>query len=196
METSLKLLQSADYLTTMWSGGTTKQLLIFPASAVYANRDFIWRVSSATVELDESDFTPLPDYCRFISTVEGCISLSHDGGKRRVLYAGDIHKFDGGERTHSCGRCTDFNLMLRKGQADGVMSTRNIRPGKASLNLDARAEVALLYCVKGKCDISYGLGKVCATVDDAVLIEGIQDVSVALGCKENTVLMITQMWRL
>ena len=55
------LLTPADYLTTSWSGGTTTQLTIAPAGAVYADRDFLWRVSSATVELDESDFTALPD---------------------------------------------------------------------------------------------------------------------------------------
>ena len=49
-----------DYVCSVWSDGTTTQLLIAPEGAHYAARDFLWRVSSATVELDESDFTPLP----------------------------------------------------------------------------------------------------------------------------------------
>ena len=44
--------------------------------AVYADRDFLWRLSSATVELDESDFTPLPAYDRVISTLRGDMVLS------------------------------------------------------------------------------------------------------------------------
>ena len=57
-------LTPADFVTSTWSGGTTTQLAIAPEGAVYAERSFLWRVSSATVELETSDFTPLPDYNR------------------------------------------------------------------------------------------------------------------------------------
>ena len=61
---TLTHLTPADDVTTQWSGGATTQLAIAPKGAVYADRDFLWRLSSATVELDESDFTPLPAYDR------------------------------------------------------------------------------------------------------------------------------------
>ena len=80
-----KLLTKADYVTTSWSGGTTTQLAIAPEGAVYADRDFLWRLSSATVELDHSDFTPLPDYNRFLSVLEGEIQLKIDtAGSPRI----------------------------------------------------------------------------------------------------------------
>ena len=69
---TIQHLTPSDYITTKWSGGLTTQLGIAPASAVYADRDFLWRLSSATVEDAESDFTALPDYERLISTLEGC----------------------------------------------------------------------------------------------------------------------------
>ena len=47
-----KLLTKEDYVTTTWSGGTTTQLAIAPEGAVYADRDFLWRLSSAGVELE------------------------------------------------------------------------------------------------------------------------------------------------
>ena len=68
---TIQHLTPSDYITTKWSGGLTTQLGIAPASAVYADRDFLWRLSSATVEDAESDFTALPDYERLISTLEG-----------------------------------------------------------------------------------------------------------------------------
>ena len=43
---------------------------------MYVDRDFLWRLSSATVEDAESDFTALPDYERLISTLEGTIELN------------------------------------------------------------------------------------------------------------------------
>ena len=49
-----KLLTQADQVTTTWSGGTTTQLAIAPEGAVYADRDFLWRLSSAKVELEHS----------------------------------------------------------------------------------------------------------------------------------------------
>ena len=145
---TMTLLTPADYVTTQWSGGATTQLAIAPRGAVYADRDFLWRVSSATVELDESDFTPLPDYRRFISTVRGDMTLSHDGGAELTLHPGDVHEFDGGADTHSRGRCTDFNLMLRKGKADGAMRALRLS-GKCELSPDAGAETLLLYCASG-----------------------------------------------
>ena len=74
-----KLLDQAGYVTTSWSGGTTTQLAIAPEGAVYGDRDFLWRISSATVELDHSDFTPLPDYHRFLAVLEGEIKLKING---------------------------------------------------------------------------------------------------------------------
>ena len=48
------LLTQDQYLTTLWSGGTTTQMAIAPEGAVYADRDFLWRFSSAKVELEHS----------------------------------------------------------------------------------------------------------------------------------------------
>ena len=79
---TIQHLTPSDYITTKWSGGLTTQLGIAPASAVYADRDFLWRLSSATVEDAESDFTALPDYERLISTLEGAIELNHNGGEK------------------------------------------------------------------------------------------------------------------
>ena len=71
MEPQFTLLRPEDYVKTTWAGGVTTQLAISPAGADYGARDFLWRVSSATVSLDESDFTALPGYRRFISTLQG-----------------------------------------------------------------------------------------------------------------------------
>ena len=53
-----------------WSGGTTTELSIAPENGNYQSRDFLWRLSSATVELEESTFTSLPDFDRIILTLD------------------------------------------------------------------------------------------------------------------------------
>ena len=75
----------AQYITTAWSGGTTTQLAIAPEGAVYADRKFLWRLSSAQVELEHSDFTPLPDYDRLISVLKGELELKIGQGERGAL---------------------------------------------------------------------------------------------------------------
>ena len=89
-----KLLTKADYVTTSWSGGTTTQLAIAPEGAVYADRDFLWRLSSATVELDHSDFTPLPDYNRFLAILDGEIKLKIDASEPFPMATGRVEEFD------------------------------------------------------------------------------------------------------
>lgn len=137
-----------DYAVSSWSGGTTTQLAIFPPDAKYADRDFLWRVSSATVELEDSDFTPLPDYERLIAALEGEIVLTHDGGAPLRLRPFEVHAFSGASATHSRGRCRDFNLMLRRGKAIGSMEALSLTDAPTALHA-AEGETMLLYCAAG-----------------------------------------------
>ena len=51
MEPHLIHLTKDDYVVSQWSGGTTTQLAIAPSGAQYGDRTFLWRLSSATVDL-------------------------------------------------------------------------------------------------------------------------------------------------
>ena len=152
----MKKLTSADYAVSAWSGGTTTQLAIWPPEAKYADRDFLWRISSATVDLEESDFTPLPDYDRLIATLEGDIVLTHNGGAPLTLRPLEVHAFSGADATLSRGRCRDFNLMLRRGKVTGSREAMRLTENAISLpldcsagNLPANTAHVLLYCVEG-----------------------------------------------
>ncbi|WP_051131468.1 HutD/Ves family protein [Oscillibacter ruminantium] len=176
MNATIRQIVSADYDTTRWSGGTTTQIAISPAGACYPDRDFLWRVSSATVELDASDFTPLPDYERFLSTLQGSILVSHDGGTPLTLTPGNIHRFDGGAATRSEGICTDFNLMLRKGKCSGEMRCLHLgEHGAAKLSrtvaLERERYSFLVYCVEGDGELSLDGETVRFSKGEAVLAQ-------------------------
>ena len=152
MNATIRRIAPGEYTASRWSGGTTTQIAIAPAGAIYAERDFLWRVSSATVELETSDFTPLPDYERFLSTLRGIVRLTHGEGTIE-LTPGSVHRFDGGAPTSSEGTCTDFNLMLRKGHCAGQMYCLRLCEGgvsRLSHAVEAAAKrVFLVYCVEG-----------------------------------------------
>lgn len=143
-----KLLTKEDYVTTSWSGGTTTQLAIAPEGAVYANRNFLWRLSSATVETDHSDFTPLPDYDRFLSVLEGEIQLKIDAHETFPLAPGEVVAFDGGAPVESRGRCVDFNLMVRKGACRGTVNTLH-QDGPFEEDWQAEGDTLAVYCAQG-----------------------------------------------
>lgn len=110
-----------------WSGGLTTELFIYPKDAHYAKRDFEFRLSTATVEIQESIFTPLPTIARTLLVLDGEMKLDHKHHHTTVLCAGNIDRFDGGWETSSIGKCVDFNLMTM-GTTIGGLSILNFAP--------------------------------------------------------------------
>lgn len=97
-----------------WSGGQTRELYIAGGAADYAARDFTLRLSSATVETDESTFTPLPAFHRVLMPLSAPVQLTHDEEQPIALLPFQTDFFDGGAKTISRGRCQDFNVMWAK----------------------------------------------------------------------------------
>jgi len=100
-------------------------LFIFSLDLSYQERNFSVRISSATVELERSDFTVLAGFARYIMPLSGSMRLTHtiDDGSilpEVNLEPFDVHYFNGEWQTVSNGACTDFNLMLAHGW-DGDM---------------------------------------------------------------------------
>jgi len=184
---------SADYETTAWSGGTTTQLLIAPEDAHYAARDFLWRVSSATVERDKSDFTALPDYERRIATLRGEITLMHNGGAPIRLRPYEVHAFSGADRTHSIGRCTDFNLMLRRGKAEGTMEALLLGAGE-SREFPTDGDHMLLYVAEGACTVMIGAERIELQIGESLLCNG--KAVLSLASADSAALMLCRMRRL
>ena len=173
-------LTPADYTTSRWSGGATTELLVRPRGAVYSQRDFLFRVSSATVELPESTFTALPDYDRLIATLEGEIDLVHDGGAPIHLRPYEVHAFDGGSATRSFGRCRDFNLMLRKGRAAGSLVPLTAGTDPQRVPLTGEDSTALLYCAKGSCTVGTPDGAYDLSCGESLLLEDVQAQAIIL----------------
>ena len=127
--------------TSAWSGGVTTELWIWPEDGDYASRNFKARISSATVRLDESDFTALPGVVRYITPLCGGFTLSHPDGRTVTLAPFDgPYCFNGGIATHCTGKATDFNLMLK-----GVKGNMTVMSGQLTVN----GGICCIYPVDG-----------------------------------------------
>lgn len=105
-----------------WSGGTTTELYIYPEDASYASRQFDFRISTATVETETSEFTALPGFTRLIMSLDKPLDLWHDD-QHIHLNTFDVDRFDGGCHTVSKGQVTDFNLMFNNLYAGDILYT-------------------------------------------------------------------------
>lgn len=157
----LKKITPDEFQVSVWSGGKTEQIAIDPPGSVYAERKFNFRLSSATVEQEESDFTLLPDYNRIIAPIHGRLSLFYrESGEAVVLSELEFSRFDGGWHTHSKGRVTDYNLMTRKGVCSGGAAALTLAPGQV-ISLPAPEpssggrRVRLIWCAEGSARIEF-----------------------------------------
>lgn len=194
MSDTIRHISASEYVTSNWSGGATTQIAIAPEGAQYADRDFLWRISSATVELESSDFTPLPDYERFLSTLRGEIVVFHDDGEPIKLTPGNIYRFDGGADTRSEGTCVDFNLMLRKGACTGEMRCLHLgEKGSVRLSRTLKPKgndhTFVIYCAVGDGIASVEKQTVRFKEGEAVLIQNAEPM---LRCEEGSVFLLCE----
>jgi environmental stress-induced protein Ves len=142
----IRHLTPKDYKVSQWSGGTTTEIFIWPEGASYATREFSLRISSATVDLEESDFTALPGVERYIVPLQGGFTLTHPGEEPIAMAPLDTpYRFSGHIDTHCVGRATDFNLMLKgvEGVMDICRETALILPGFTCLYAPEGGRVSL-----------------------------------------------------
>ncbi|MDF2571006.1 MAG: HutD [Sporomusa sp.] len=164
----VELIPKNEQTTSTWSGGTTTQITIYPKDAIYSNHNFIWRLSSANVELEESTFTSLPSIWRLIMVLEGELKLEHTGHHSVQLKPFEQDSFSGDWTTKSFGKVRDFNLMMADG-CSGELIAIEIKENASSKtavqppNSGSFSKLTTaFYCV---------VGKLRATIDDSDVYE-------------------------
>ncbi len=109
----MKIRNITEFKSSKWSGGTTTELFIYPENSSYKLRNFLFRLSSATIDEERSIFTNLEGFKRFIAPLEGELNISHNQKDFKSLSQNELYTFDGAVKTISTGRCRDFNLMVK-----------------------------------------------------------------------------------
>lgn len=142
-----------DFITSKWSGGNTTELYIYPPKAVYREGNFMCRISSATVEVEKSEFTLLPEVKRYLSIFSGELKMVHGENEEIFLKPYEVDCFDGGLSTISYGKVVDFNLMLKNG-ADGVMQAKKmLEREELILKPESEENLLVIYVKTGSVQI-------------------------------------------
>ncbi len=147
---SIAVKRSEDYKISQWSGGKTRELMIYPDGTEYAKRNFIFRLSSATVECERSDFTALPNVERLIMPLVGKLELSFGQHGQKTLLPFEQARFDGGWDTTSIGMATDFNLMLREG-AEGSLTVLEFDLQEKKEVSCEEGQIVAVFVAEGSC---------------------------------------------
>ena len=98
--------------TITWASGTSTELFICPSEGNFQTRAFDFRISTATVEAEETNFSDFSGLTRILLVLNGSLTLIHEGRYTKELKTFDQDRFDGSWKTKSKGKVQDFNVMF------------------------------------------------------------------------------------
>ena len=146
---SLLHLQKDPSKTISWAKGTSTELFIYPKTGNFQKREFLFRLSLATVEAEESVFTPLPGIHRTLMLLEGEHTLSHENHHKKMLKPFDQDSFSGDWHTTSQGKAINFNLMCMDG-AKGQLNHLRVAKGE-TFTFEPQSDFTIFYLYSGSC---------------------------------------------
>lgn len=144
----MKITRLEDLTPAEWSGGKTWELLILPKGTSLSERNFNYRLSSASIEVDHSRFTSYPGFERDLVSLANPITL-HIFGRPQRLQPGKVIHFYGSDSVDAEGKTQDLNLIKRSGL-----------PGKLEMIKGSISGPALVYDPKQMALIELETGEV------------------------------------
>lgn len=166
-----------------WAKGTSQELFIYPPASDFQKRDFLFRISLATVEAETSDFTPLPGIQRTLMLLKGEHILTHKGHHIKQLFPFDQDTFQGDWQTSSQGQATNFNLMCRPG-ASGTLKHLKGNAGE-QMTCKMQDAIVLIYVYSGRVSIEARY----LEAGDCLVIENGNELK--LKCTESSDIILT-----
>lgn len=155
-EMKFSVSKAKDRTTAQWAGGTTTQLAIFPGKAEYTKFNFLFRISTATVQVPESTFTFMPGVTRHLMILDGTLDIDHKGRYKKHLDKFGYDVFDGEWPTTARGMVTDFNLMVREKAVGKVQALALRDRQEETIEMRSKIKYSGVYLLKGSLRIVSG----------------------------------------
>jgi len=171
----MQIINKANHNTSVWSGGTTTELFIFPPNSSYAKRNFKYRISTAKVNVEKSTFTRLDGVHREIMILDGQIVLSHQGHYTKKLKKFETDSFQGNWETTSKGIVTDFNIMT-EGDYNGKIIPYILKNNEIlSYSNTSNSIAIILYVFSGEIKIESSIHNAVAKEGDIIVFDSITE---------------------
>lgn len=122
---NIEIIRKEQVAPDLWSGGQTHEYTICPKGAVYADRDFRFRISSATIESVPSEFTRFAGYHRYLVMLEGDLNVVIND-KKEYYGSNALFAFNSTDNITSYSTGKDFNLMLHNSIIDEVVMVSDV----------------------------------------------------------------------
>lgn len=155
----MELIRQSQHKTTKWSGGKTSEIFIFPNESNFKEGNFQLRISTATIEVEESIFTKLPRVERILTVLNGKLKLIHEGHHEVELHSFDQDAFSGNWNTKCIGKAVDFNVMVKNNTKADVQIIR-IQHSEER-NIEQIGDFSFIYVATGS-----------VSTDDIPLVKG------------------------
>jgi len=110
---NIKHIRLEDTKTSSWTQGETTEYYIYPESCDYANKDFLFRVSSATINEQPARFTLFIGYTRYLMMLDNEVDISINRN-RATYHKQQTIKFHSEDDTIAYSTGKDFNLMIKE----------------------------------------------------------------------------------
>ena len=169
-----------------WANGTTTELVKYPTESDFLNRDFIFRISTATVEAEESTFSDFSGLTRILMILEGSLTLIHEGRYQKDLNPYDQDTFDGSWSTRSIGKVRDFNVMFNE-QAKGELRAFQLQSEQTEI-LEISQKRIILFVHTGQ----YSIGEQLLETGSVLDIEESKSTFLSLKCIEAGTILCSQ----
>ena len=169
-----------------WANGTTTELVKYPTDSDFLKRDFIFRISTATVEAEESTFSDFSGLTRILMILEGSLTLIHEGRYQKDLNPYDQDTFDGSWSTRSIGKVRDFNVMFNE-QAEGELRAFQLQSEQTEI-LEISQKRIILFVHTGQ----YSIGEQLLETGSVLDIEENDSTFLLLKCIESGTILCSQ----
>lgn len=168
----MKILNEENYKVSNWSGGSTTEIYISPKDSSIGNLDFDYRISTAKVGLEESNFTIMEGYKRIIMSLDNEIELTHYREDKVIkeikLSPFKEHRFLGDYKTISKGKCQDFNFIYRDNIEGKIIPIENGK--KISLESDKKY---IFYIINNNTKLEASNENIIIVKNKSIVFEGI-----------------------
>ena len=192
---NIKIISKNDITPSIWDGGKTYEYFLSPADSSYAARDFDFRISTASIDIEKSKFTVLPGISRQLMVLSGSIILFHNNHHQNHLNKGDIDIFDGGWETTSIGKCVDFNLMTKGNVKGDISSIFKLSNETLNYKLNSKCEFIFFYAYENKLLINFNLEKIHLNIGDLLVLQNPTDEFLKFQSAESCALAVVHIYK-